>query len=111
MTPYRRGVGGADGRSVLDRLYSKRLLRGRSVIENAFGILKQSFRELLDITDLHVTFLPDVVVCCCLLHNVLLGQTPDEVARLLKILQREGALPEVDDNPLVDVENDATETV
>ena len=42
---------------------------------------------------------------------MLLGQTPDEVARLLKILQREGALPEVDDNPLVDVENDATETV
>jgi hypothetical protein len=86
MTPYRGGVGRADGRSILERLYSKRLSRGRSVVENASGILKQSFRELLDITDFHVTFLLDVVVCCCLFHNVLLGQIPEEVARLLEIL-------------------------
>jgi hypothetical protein len=65
----------------------------------------------LTITELHVTFVPDVVVCCSLLHNVLLGQSPDEVARLLEILQREGALPEVDDDPLQDPQNDATETV
>ena len=111
MALYRHALGRADARSVVDRLYSKRLSRGRSVIENAFGILKQSFCELLDITDLHVTFLPDVVVCCCLLHIVLLGQTLDEVARLLEILQREGALPEVNDDPVVDVEHEATEIV
>jgi hypothetical protein len=111
MTPYRDGCGRANQRSMLDRLYNKRLSRGRSVVENAFGILKQSFRELLTITDLHVTFVPDVVVCCSLLHNVLLGQSPDEVARLLEILQREGALPEVDDDPLVDPQNKATPTL
>ena len=111
MTPYRDGPGRLDQRSVLDRLYSRRLSRGRSVIENAFGILKQSFRELLTITELNVTFLPDVVVCCALLHNVFLGQLPDEVARLLEILQREGALPEVDDDPLQDPENNGAMTV
>ena len=65
---------------MLERLYNRRLSRGHSVVENAFGILKQSFRELLDVTDLHVTFVPDVVIACCLLHNVLLGQDPQEVA-------------------------------
>ena len=105
MTPYRDGPGCLDQQSVLDRLYSRRLSHGRSVIENAFGILKQSFRELLTITELNVTFVPDVVVCCALLHNVLLDQSPNEVARLPKILQREGALPEVDDDHLQDPEN------
>jgi hypothetical protein len=64
MTPYRDGRGRVDERSVLECLYNRRLSRGRSVVENAFGILKQSFKELLTIMDLHVTFVPDVVVCC-----------------------------------------------
>lgn len=72
MTPYRD----SGQQSILELLFNKRLSRGRSVIENAFGILKQSFRELLHITDLHIAFLPDVVVCCCLLYNTLWGKTP-----------------------------------
>ena len=81
------------------------------MVENAFGILKQSFRELLDTTDLHVTFVPDVVVCCCLLHNVLLGQEPEEVDCLLEILQRGGSLPEVDADPVKDPAHEAQPTV
>jgi hypothetical protein len=73
MTPYRDGAGRAGQRSVLERMFNKKLSRGRSDVENAFGILKQSFRELLDTIDLHVTFVPDIVICCCLLHNVLRG--------------------------------------
>ena len=111
MTPYLDGPGCLDQRSVLDRLYNRRFLHGRSIIENAFGILKQSFRELLTITKLNVTFVLDVVVCCVLLYNVLLGESPDEVARLLKILQCEGALPEVDDNPLQDPKNNGARSV
>jgi hypothetical protein len=71
LTPYRDGSGRAGHRTVLERLFNRKLSRGRSIIENAFGILKQSFRELLDTEDLHVAFIPDVVVCCCLLHNIL----------------------------------------
>lgn len=69
-------------------------------MENAFGILKQSFRELHSASDLHVTLLPDVVVCCCILHNLLLGQSAAEVDRLLAMLQREGLAPVVDDEPI-----------
>jgi tellurite resistance protein len=81
------------------------------VIENAFGILKQSFKELLDIMDLHVTFLHDVVVFCSLLYNMFLGQSPDEVARLLEVLQQEGALSEVDNDPLFDLQQEAVTNV
>jgi hypothetical protein len=73
MTPYRDGLGRANHRSVLERLFNRNPSRGRSVVENAFEILKHSFREFLDTIDLYVTFVPDVVVCCCLLHNLLLG--------------------------------------
>jgi hypothetical protein len=111
LTPYRDGRGRTDARSILERLYNKRLSRGRSVVENAFGIFKQSFKELLQIMDLYVSFVPDVVVSCCLLHNVLLGQSPDEVARLMEILQPEGARLEVDDDPLIDPQHEAAATV
>ena len=108
---YRDVHGQADQRSVLDRLYNKRLSRGRSIIENAFGILKQSFCELLNITDLHVTFLLDIVICCSLLHNVLLGQSSNEVTCLLEILQRGEVLPKVNDNPFLDPQYEAIVTV
>ena len=85
MTPYRDGLGCARHWFMLERLFNKQLSQRCSVVENAFRVLKQSFPELFDVTNLHVTFVPDVVVCCCLLHNVLLGQEPDEVAHLLEI--------------------------
>jgi hypothetical protein len=72
--------------------------QGRAVVENAFGILKLAFRELKNYSDLHVTLVPDVVLCCALLHNILLGQSPGEVERLLECLQREGMVPTVDDD-------------
>lgn len=72
------------------------------MVENAFGILKQSFRELYTASDLHVTLVPDVVMCCCILHNLLLGQSAEEVERLLAMLQREGMAPAVEDHPIVE---------
>lgn len=98
ITPYRDIPGGR--RSVQEQLFNRRLSRARSVVENAFGILKQTFRELHSATDLHIRILPDVVVCCCILHNLLLDQTPEEVDRLLAMLQREGLAVVVDEDPV-----------
>ncbi len=42
------------------------------MVENSFNILKKTFRKLLLKTNLHVFFLPNVVVCCCILHNMIL---------------------------------------
>lgn len=72
--------------TVAETLFNKKLRRGRCVVENAFGILKQTFRELLNKSELHLTFLPDVVLACAILHNVLLGQSHAHVEELLEIL-------------------------
>lgn len=68
MVPRR----GNDRLSISEALFNKKLRKGRCVVENAFGILKNSFRELLDKSDLHITFILDVILCCAILHNVLL---------------------------------------
>jgi hypothetical protein len=73
--------------SVLESIYNKHLRAGRYVVENAFGILKQTWRELLIKSDQGMTFMPDLIATCCILHNILLGQRPDDVARLLRVLQ------------------------
>ena len=60
------------------------------MVEYASMILKQCFCELGVKSGLHVTFLPDVIVACYLLHNLLLGQSSKVVKRLLKVLQNNG---------------------
>lgn len=76
--------------SVSEALFNRRLRNGRCVVENAFGNLKQSFRELLFKSDLHVTFMPDVVLCCASLQNILLSQSHEEVEDLSDVLRNEG---------------------
>ena len=45
-----------------EQLLNRRLQRGRCDVENAFGNLKQTFRELLVITHLDITFFPGVII-------------------------------------------------
>lgn len=66
---------------------------GRCVIENSFGILKLTFRELQHVTKIHVMLMSDVVMICCLLHNLVLDQDLHKAAWLLYILLKEGMIP------------------
>ena len=91
MVPY-KGFGNLP---LVDTYFNRKLNRGCGVVENTFGILKQMFRELLGKSELLVTFLPDVIICCAILHNMLLLQSHEEVERLLQVLRTEG-LPEAD---------------
>ena len=86
MIPHRSQV----RLSVAEALFNKKLRKGRCVVENAFGILKQTFRELLTKFELDVVFLPDVILCCAILHNMLLGQSHEEVEHLFEVLRTEG---------------------
>jgi len=82
MTPHREGR-----LIVLEEIYNRKHNRGRSVVEKSFDILKQSFWELMKKSELHVTFLPDVVIAYCYLYNMLLhllGQDPHEVELLME---------------------------
>jgi hypothetical protein len=55
--------------SLAESYYNKRHRRGRSVIENAFGLLKENWREISRKTELDVRIVPDVVYACCILYN------------------------------------------
>jgi hypothetical protein len=58
---------------VLELFYNHKHKRGRSIVENAFGILKQTCIKLLKETKLHIIIVHDVFSTCCLFHNLLLG--------------------------------------
>jgi len=86
MVPHR----GGRQLSVSQMLFNRKLQGARCVVENAFGILKHTFRELLVKTDLHLAFLPDVILTCAILYNIILGQSAEEVDNLFNVLQNEG---------------------
>ena len=67
-------------------------------MENTFDILKLCFCELMTVSDLHVTFFPDVVLCYCLLHSLLLGQSVEDMEVLLDVFHQEGMVLEVDND-------------
>lgn len=69
MVPHHAGK----NLSVSKLLFNRKLRYGRCVVENAFGILKQCFCELLNKSNLHLAFLPDDILYCAILHNMLLG--------------------------------------
>ena len=82
---------------VADTLFNRKLSKGRAVVENAFALLKMTFRELHTKLDLSVTFLPDVVICCAILHNILLEETHKDVEHLLEVLRTDVAQEDVDE--------------
>jgi hypothetical protein len=82
MVPHRN----ARNFTMLETIFNRKLRKGHCMVENAFGILKQTFRELLVKSDLDVVFLSDVITCCAILHNVLLGQSHAEVDHFMEVL-------------------------
>ncbi|XP_070552294.1 uncharacterized protein [Ptychodera flava] len=50
--------------------FNRRLSSARMVIENAFGRLKGRWRCLLKRSDCNLDILPNVVLACCVLHNL-----------------------------------------
>jgi hypothetical protein len=84
--------------TLLEALFNRKLRKGWCMVENAFGILKQTFRELLVKSKLDVVFLLDVITCCAILHNILLGQSHEEVEQLMEVLREERLHGEVTDD-------------
>ena len=69
---------------------------GRCIVENVFDILKGNFRELWQSAKIHVTIILDMDIAYCLLHNLLLGQSLEEVDQLLESIYQEGEAIKVD---------------
>jgi hypothetical protein len=68
------------------------LFRARIVLENNFDILKKTFKELLIKSNLHVLFFPNVVVCHCMLHNMILNGKDIDIDKLMFHLEQKDML-------------------
>jgi hypothetical protein len=55
----------------------------RMSVERGFGILKSRFREIDTKSFLKLDFLPTVVHCCCILHNILLASKDRTLGQIL----------------------------
>jgi hypothetical protein len=69
--------------SLAESYYNKRHRRGRNVVENAFGLLKENWREMGRKTDLNVTIVPNVFKYCCILHNLTIQQGTVNIEELM----------------------------
>jgi hypothetical protein len=84
MTPFKE-----DGQhNILELLYNIKQKKGRSMVDNAFGILKKTFKELMHKLDLSVTFLLDISTCC-LLRNLLKTKDEASIERSFCIIELE----------------------
>jgi hypothetical protein len=87
---------------MLEALYTRKLRRGRGVVENAFGILKATWQELLGKSELNVVYMPDVIIACVILHNVLRKEANEDLEALGSMADIGG--PEDDDDAYSDTE-------
>jgi len=81
MIPYKQFVD--SHHTIWKALYNKQLCWAKSVVENSFGILKKSFKKLLLKSHLNILFLPNVVVCCCILYNMILDGKDQDIEILM----------------------------
>jgi hypothetical protein len=93
LTPFKD-----DGRqrTFFQTLYQDHHSRGCSMVENTFGILKQTWRELLVKTDMKVEFIPDLMTCYCILQNMILGTSISDIDYLKTVLDEEALLDWLD---------------
>jgi hypothetical protein len=76
-------------RSLAEAYFNKRHRRGRSVVENAFGLLKENWREMGRKTDLHISIVPDVFYCCCILHNLTIQKGIVDIEEVMRRIASE----------------------
>lgn len=74
----------------IETLYKNKLRTDRGVVGNAFRMLRKTWRELLEMTQFIVKYLPDVITTCAILHNALLNQGVEDVERLLRHNENDG---------------------
>ncbi|KAL3972473.1 nuclease HARBI1 [Sarotherodon galilaeus] len=69
ITPYKRPVQGVGAQH-----FNSHHSRARSIIERAFGMMKNRFRAIfLQALEVHHTLVPHVITACAVLHNICLS--------------------------------------
>ncbi|CAL1410069.1 unnamed protein product [Linum trigynum] len=93
MTPFSPNGSGSPAQNLFDGM----LMKGRSVVVDAIGLLKSRWRILQDL-DVGLSHAPQTIVACCVLHNVCqqmrepepdVWREPDETAAPARVLESE----------------------
>ena len=98
MTPHR-----GDNLKMLQALCNRKQRRGRGVVKNAFGILKTTWRKLLGKSEPNVVYMPDVIIACVILHNILRKQTNEDLEALGAMVNN-GRVEDDNDDAYLDTE-------
>ena len=101
ITPFKMGPMGTP-LSREEAWFNQKHSSTRMSVERGFGILKARFKEIGTKSSLKLDFLPTVVHCCCVLHNILLASKDRTLDQILVDCH----LPAMDDNDLLRREED-----
>ena len=82
ITPFKMGPMGAPLSSE-ETWFNRKHSSTRMSVERAFGILKARFKEIGTKSSMKLEFLPTVVHCCCILHNILLASKDRTLDQIL----------------------------
>lgn len=58
-------------------MFNKKFFATRVLIENAFGLLKGRFRQLIEINMHNVDKISKFIISCCVLHNLCIDNNDD----------------------------------
>jgi hypothetical protein len=78
--------------SILETLFNKQFSHVIVLVENNFGILKKTFRKLMIKSNLDVQFLSNVIICCYMLHNMILNGKNAKIDELMLQLEVENVV-------------------
>ena len=95
ITPFKLGPMGTP-LSEEEVWFNRKHSSTRICVERGFGILKSRFKEIGTKTSLKLDFIPTVVHCCCILHNILLASKDRTLDEILVDCE----LPPMDENEL-----------
>jgi len=87
MIPHKQNVNVKH--TILEKKFNRHLSKNRCVVENAFGILKKKFRNLLLKNNLLIDFILDIVICRCMVYNLILDGRDVDVDALMFQLEVE----------------------
>lgn len=82
ITPFKTGPMGVP-LSREELWFNRKHSSTRMCVERGFGILKSRFKEIGTKSSLKLDFLPIVVHCCCVLHNILLASKDRTLDQIL----------------------------
>ena len=83
ITPFKMGPMGLP-LSREEAWFNRKHSSTRMYVERGFGILKARFKEIGTKSSMKLDFMPTVIHCCCVLHNILLASKDRTLDQILE---------------------------